>query len=225
MNTIEIRKLTISKNYENDCFFIDGIPLHEYFTKWYEELGLGEIPKPLAQADDLAVTWTASFDNDGDARFMRWLLEKEKLNLPILSCPDDLDFSCIVIVAEVEKTEHHVYWKRIGKVNHSIEKLEEEKEHGIVFVDTYFDEDWKKYADAAFMQVNSIEWREWISTHWSEELFRRRINYTYHCYQNDRNIDWIYDCDWCFDRKQYEALVSSCHPRCWIVENTENPRT
>ncbi|MCR5542186.1 MAG: hypothetical protein K6F71_15365 [Ruminococcus sp.] len=221
MNTIEIRKLTISQNYENDCFVIDGIPLHEYFTKWHKELDLGEIPKPLAQADDLAVTWTASFDNDGDARFMRWLLEKEKLNLPILSCPDDLDFSCIVIVAEVEKTENHVFWKRIGIVNHSIDKLEEAKEHGIVFVDTYTDEDWEKYVDAAFMQVESYEWREWISANWSEELFHRHINYTYPCYQDDRNIDWIYDCNWCFDRKQYDALVSDCDPR-WCLDNSKS---
>jgi hypothetical protein len=221
MNTIEIRKLTTSQNSENDCFVIDGIPLHEYFTKWNKELDLGEIQKSLASADDLAVTWRASFDNDGDARFMRWLLEIEKLNLPILSCPDDLDFSCVVIVAEVEKTEDQVFWKRIGMVNHSIEKLEEAKEHGIVFVDTYTDEDWEKYSDAAFMQVDSYEWREWISTHWSEELFRRRINYTYPCYQDDRNIDWIYDCNWCFDRKLYDALVSACNPR-WCMDNSKS---
>ena len=218
MNTIELKKIITSQKYENDSFVIDGKPLYEYLTKWYEELRLGQIQKSLAHFDDLVVTWTASFDNDGDARFMRWLLKKDKLNLPILSCPDDLDFSCIVIVAEVEKTVDHVYWKRIGRVNHSIEKLEEEKEHGIVFVDTYSDEDWKKFADAAFMRVNSAEWREWISTHWSEELFRRRINYTYHCYQDDRNIDWIYDCDWCFDRIEYELLVSSCYPR-WCMDN------
>ena len=221
MNTIEIRKLTTSQNYENDSFVIDGIPLYKYLTEWFEELRLGEIQQPLALVDNLVVSWTASFDNDGDARFMRWLLEKEKLNLPILSCPDDLDFSCIVIVAEVEKTEDHVFWKRIGIVNHSIEKLEEAKEHGIVFVDTYTDEDWEKYSDAAFMQVDSYEWREWISTNWSEELFRRHINYTYHCYQVDRNIDWIYNCNWCFDRKQYDALVSACEPR-WCLDNSKS---
>ena len=217
MNKLEIRKITTSKNFENECFFIDDIPFHEYLKKWYNELGLGEIERPLAPVDDLAVTWTASFDNDGDARFMRHLFGIDKLNLPILSCPDDLDFSCLVIVAEVEKTEDRVLWKRIGMVNHSIENNEEAKEHGIVFVDTYTDDDWEKYADTALMQVDSYEWREWISANWSEELFRRHINYTYPCYQDDRNIDWIYDCSWSFDRKEYEALVSSCNP-CWCMD-------
>ena len=218
MNKLEIKNVIISKNYENECFFIDDIPFHEYLKKWYEELDLGEIKQLLAPADALAITWKASFDNDGDARFMRWLLKKDTLNLPILSCPDDLDFSCIVIVAEIEKTDDHVFWKRIGSINHSIENREEELEHGIVFVDNYSDDDWKEYADEAFMRINSPEWLEWRSSHWSEELFRRHINYTYPCYQDDRNIDWIYECSWCFDRKEYEAVVASCAPH-WCMVN------
>lgn len=215
MNTIEIKTMPISKGSDNECFCIDEIPLHEYLIKWYKELGMGEIQQPLAPADDLAITWNASFDYDGDARFMRCLLQKDKLNLPILFCPDDLDFSCVVIVAKVEKTDKNVLWKRIGNVNHSIENFEEEKEHGIVFVDAYTDEDWSKYKDAALLRVNSNEWKEWISSNWSEELFRRRMNYTYPCYQKDENIDWIYECNWCFDREQYEKLVASCIGELW----------
>lgn len=127
MNTLEIKKIPISKDYENECFIIDGIPFYEHLIKWYQESDWEEIQQTLASVDGLAITWTASFDNDGDARFMRWLFKKDKLNLPILSCPDDLDFSCIVIVAEVEKVDKYVLWKRIGKVNHSIENYEKEK--------------------------------------------------------------------------------------------------
>ena len=128
-----------------------------------------------------------------------------------------MDFSCIVIVAETEKTDEYVYWKRIGTVSHSNESLKEAKEHGIVFADSYSDDDWIKYRDAAFMRVDSYEWREWTSAHWSEELFRRRINYTFPYYQDDRNIDWLYECNWCFDRKKYDALAASCHPK-WCME-------
>lgn len=220
MNTLEIKKFVNSKNYENMCLFIDGLPFHNYMKKWCNELGFVKTPQHFTLDDDLTLTWNASFDNDGDAKFMRWLLFKDKLNLPILSCPDDMDFSCIVIVAEIEKTDKYVFWKRIGKVNHSIENIEEEKEHGIVFVDSYSDEDWKNYKDAAFMRVGSNEWVEWVSANWSEELFRRRINYTYPCYQNDKNIDWIYECKWCFDRKQYDTLVASCNPK-WCMNNNE----
>ena len=68
-----------------------------------------------------------------------------------------MDFSCVVIIAEVEKREDVVYWKRIGIINHSIENFEEEKEHGIIFVDNYTDEDWERYIDVAFLRVNSPE--------------------------------------------------------------------
>lgn len=216
MNTIEIQTITISKGYKNECLFIDGTPLHEYLIKWYHQNGWGEIPQPTAPVDELALTLTAEFDFDGDARFMRTLMMKDIVNLPILSCPDDMDFSCIVIIAEVEKKGDVVYWKRIGQINHSLENFEEEKEHGIVFVDSYSDEDWKKYLDVAFLRVNSPEWCEWISVNWSEELFRRRINYTYPCYQNEKNIDWIYECNWCFDRNQYDTLMKSCIPHSFM---------
>ena len=220
MNTLEIKVIPVSENYRNQCFIIDDIPLHEYLIKWYQENGWGEIQQPIAPVDDLAVTWDASFDHDGDARFMRFLLEKDSVNLPLLSCPDDLDFSCVVIIAEVEKTEDHVYWKRIGKINHSIEIFDEEKSHGIAFVESYSDEDWIKYNNPDLHDVGSDEWSEWTSANWSEELYRRRINYTYPCYQDDINIDWIYECNWCFDRKEYEAIVASCNPH-WCVENED----
>lgn len=220
MNTLEIKLLQTSDGVENECFVIDGIPLHEYMKKWYLENGWGEIPQPLAPVDDLALAWNTEYDYEGDARFMEYLLKKDILNLPLLLCPDDCDFSCVVIVAEVEKTDNLVYWKRIGTVNHSIESFEEEKRHGIAFVDNYTDEDWKKYNAPELHDVYSDKWREWISANWSEELFRRRINYTYPCYQDNKNIDWIYACNWCFDRKQYDSLVASCAPK-WCMDNGE----
>ena len=199
MNKLEIKKINLSKDYTNECFFIDDIPLHEH---------LHHLKK--INLEELTIAWLAPYDNDGDARFMEWLLKKDKLNLPILLCPDDLDFSCTVIIVEIEKTDKNVIWKRIGKINHSIENLEEEKKHGIVFVDNYSDQDWEKYKKIASIDIESKQWREWTSTHWSEELFRRRINYTYQCYQNDKNIDWLYNSNWCFNKKEYEKLINSC---------------
>jgi hypothetical protein len=202
MNTLEIKTITTSKGYENEVFLIDKKPLHEYLCGADREL-----------SDGLAITWNGKFENDGDARFMRFLLQKDKLNLPILSCPEDMDFSCVIIVADMEKTENTVIWKRIGRVNHSVESHNEQKEHGIVFVDTFSDEDWITYKDASFLEVDSYEWREWVSENWSEELYRRHINYTYPCYQTEENIDWLFDCNWCFDREEYEKLAASCRLR------------
>ena len=42
------------------------------------------------------------------------LCERETTIVPILVCPDDLDFSCIVVVCEVKYMETSVQWKRIG---------------------------------------------------------------------------------------------------------------
>ena len=33
---------------------------------------------------------------------------------PILMCPDDCDFSCTLIIAEVENNENYVYWNKLG---------------------------------------------------------------------------------------------------------------
>lgn len=208
MNTITLKRCLCSDGWENECFVIDGVPLHTHLEPWCR-LNAPE----LLPTDTLAVTWNAVFDTEGDARFMRHLLTLDKLNLPILSCPEDLDFSCTVLVADIEKTYRCVYWKRIGRVNHAVERFAEEKQHGIVFTDGFSDADWETYRDIAFLRVDSPEWREWISWNWSEELYRRRVNYTYPCYQNERNIDWIFPCNWCFDRQAYDALVGSCCPQ------------
>lgn len=217
MNALAIKTVPVSDQCENECIVIDDIPLHEYLIKWYRENGWGEIPQPIAPVDDLAFAWNAEYDYEGDARFMAFLLRQDKGNLPLLLCPEDCDFSCVVIIAEVEKTADFVYWKRIGKINHSIETFEEEKAHGIAYVEAYSDEDWIKYHDPDLHDVHSDKWLEWISANWSEELFRRRINYTYPSYQDDRNIDWIYECSWCFDRKQYDELTASCNPH-WFMD-------
>lgn len=127
MNTIEIKTIPISNGHENECLLIDGIPMHEYLIKWNHQNGWGEIQQAIVHVDYLALTLTAEFDFEGDARFMRMLMQKDMVNLPILSCPDGMDFSCIIIIAEVEKKEDVVYWKRIGMINHSIENFEEEK--------------------------------------------------------------------------------------------------
>lgn len=47
--------------------------------------------------------------------------------------------------------------------------------------------------------------------HWAEELYRRRVNYTFPYYQNDQNIEWFASCSFEFNRKEYDAVVNSCY--------------
>lgn len=36
------------------------------------------------------------------------------VRLPLLMCPDDIDFYCTLVVAEVVADATHVYWRRLG---------------------------------------------------------------------------------------------------------------
>jgi len=74
---------------------------------------------------------------------------------PILMCPDDCDFSCTIVVAEIARTENTIEWKRIGinlsPTYKSVEKMGKEVNwfRGLQFTFTITDyldciEDFKK---------------------------------------------------------------------------------
>ncbi|MBQ8392305.1 MAG: hypothetical protein IJX51_00895 [Clostridia bacterium] len=210
MNKIEIRNLFLSSGYEAKAFFIDGRPLYEYINEWLAKDK--QLLQSITPNDDLAICWTNDYDFEGDSKFMRYILNQSNAITPILSCPEDFDFSCIVIVADVIKKDDKVIWRRIGTVNHSNESFEQEKRSGILYVDSYSKEDWTLYGDnIASTDVDSPEWRKWIGDNWTEELYRRRINYTFPYYQNEQNIDWFSACDFEFDKNEYDALIASCY--------------
>lgn len=209
MNHIEIKNTAEAPNYENWCWAVDGKLLYGHLNQWLLKYENNKIVNMMKPFDDLCPAWTKELDWSGDVRFVWELIEKERAILPVLLCPDDLDFTCIVVVSEVEKTEDFVYWNRIGYVNHENENFEEEKRNGILNTDTYTDKDWERYGDnIAWANVNSEEWCKWISENWDEELYRRRMNYTYPYYQTEGSIIWLYEMDWCFDRYEYEKMVN-----------------
>ena len=207
MNTLEIKRLKTPSDYETDVFVIDGKPLYEYLIEW-----LNGNEQLLYKPDVLEICWTNDYDFEGDAKFMRYVLSQNAAITPILSCPDDFDFSCTVVVVDVVKQDDIVIWKRIGKINHSKEIFEEEKKHGILDLYSYTEEDWEKYGDnIALEKADSKAWYDWIASNWTEELYRRRINYTYPKYQDEENIDWIAECNFKFSREAYDKLVESCY--------------
>ncbi len=203
MNKIEI-------NRSEKCFVIDGIPLYEYIGKWID--GNGELLESISPTNELAICWSDKYDFKGDSYFVQFALNQDKSIIPILLCPDDFDFSCVVIVVDIEKFEDKVIWKRIGLVDHSGESFEEEKKSGILYTEAYSKEDYLRYGDnVASSEIDSDEWHKWISENWDEELFRRRINYTFPYYQNEKNIKWFADCGFVFHRKEYDFVVESCY--------------
>lgn len=209
MNRIEIRRHRIPSGYETRVFFIDGRPLYEYFNSWVSKDD--EVWARLNNPDMLEITWGGVMDSEGDNRFIRFLLQQDKVCLPVLSCPDDMDFNCILIVADVVKENGKVFWKRLGIVNNTRESAWPSAEYGIRHYDNFTDEEWDLYGDIVFEPEDSQKYKEWISANWSEELYRRRINYIYPFLQNEENMTWFVDCSFEFDSEEYEAVVRSCY--------------
>ena len=210
MNRIEIKNQCTSTGGRVRGFFIDGRPLYEYINEWVVEKD--NLSQSIFPTDDLVICWTEDYDYEGDAKFMKFVLNQNNAITPILSCPDDFDFSCIVIVADVYIQNDKVIWKRIGKVNHSAESFEQEKRSGILCVEAYSEEDHIRYGNnIALAHLDSPQWCDWISKNWNEELYRRRINYTFPYYQNDENIEWFTTCNFEFDKQEYNSLVEDCY--------------
>lgn len=209
MNHIEVKNIQTPYGYKDNYWSIDGKALPEYLSIWALE-SQDEYLKSIGAFSGLCPAWSKELDWAGDIRFVWKLIEMDSAVLPLLLCEDDLDFSCIVIVVEVEKTKNFVYWNRIGYVLHENENFEEEKKNGILNTNFYSDEDWEKYGDnIALENVDSPLWKQWISDNWEEELYRRRMNYTLPFWQTEGNVCWIKDVGWVFDKSEYEQMVNT----------------
>ena len=203
MNRIEIRREKIRDDLTLDVFYIDGKPLYEYFREWECGVDLVEL---------LAITWTDRYDFEFDADFMRYCLDKDHANVPILSCPDDFDFTCTVIVAEVEKRDDKVIWHRIGIVDNSAWSFEDERRSGVLLTSSYTDADWERFGDTFVnADLDNEDFRRFESEHGVEEMYRRRINHTFPYYRDERNIRWFSKCSFEFSSDQYDKLVKSCY--------------
>lgn len=113
MNTIDIRIINKDSNWKELEWFIDDIRLSEHLCN----KKIIELSEKEESFDDLCPAWTKELDYSGDVKFVWYLIGLEKAILPIYMCPDDLDFSCTVVVVEVEKTNNSVHWKRAGYVS------------------------------------------------------------------------------------------------------------
>lgn len=87
-------------------FRIDGYWLDEKLEELYPNKYKGLIPtlvEWIEGKEEKEVVWKRIFPN-----------ENETTICPILMCPDDNDFSCTVIVAEIINTGNVIKWQKIG---------------------------------------------------------------------------------------------------------------
>jgi hypothetical protein len=78
------------------------IMLHELYS---DKLFLGLIPTMVEWLDSL---------EEVELVYSRFVSDQSQVILPILMCPDDCDFTCTIIVAEVVTTDESISWNRIG---------------------------------------------------------------------------------------------------------------
>ena len=109
MNSIQC--LIDKSDYEiyNDFmnFRIDGYWLDEKL----DEIVPGKMYKGLIPT----LLFAMEMDNEKEVVWNRiYPSVGQVVNCPILMCPDDCDFSCTLIIAEIENTGETVKWNRLG---------------------------------------------------------------------------------------------------------------
>ena len=209
MNKISVQKILTPYGHEEDCLVIDDIPIALHLEKCIKNLE-NESLNTFDSLLGLYPAWGVDLVLQSERRFV-WtlILRDEPTNLPILVCEDDLDLSCIVIVVAVRKEGEYIYWDKIGKISHENYNKQIDLQRGILHLESYTDEDWDKYGDnIATAKLGSSEWDDWISKNWSEENYRRLMNYSLSYYHDNNNVVWLGDLNFIFTKKEYDLCIS-----------------
>lgn len=123
MNTIAVKPMQTPYGYKEQHLMIDGVFL-PYYVDSYAKASEGGYFKGSVSLLGLYPAWGKDLLHRGEIRFIWNLIDREEpVILPLLVCEDDLDLSCIVIVAFVRKDADIVYWDRIGFVSREEWKL------------------------------------------------------------------------------------------------------
>ena len=108
-----------------------------------------------------------------------------KRNCPILMCPDDCDFSCILIIAEIENTGSTVKWNKIG-----VDKMKEYEAEKIGTTVKWFEKveplefgiaEYKSMIEEfkVHFQIDQLKWEEKKRT-FQEEQDKKKEHSTFH---------------------------------------------
>ena len=200
---------TLGKKYTCACLAVDGKTVGKYL----DEQAAGKQMEIFEHytAEKLACAWSPGLDFEYCDRFMSELLNSHKnMVIPYLLCDDDMDFSCLVITADIRYDGDYVYLDKLSSVNHS--KSDDEREYGIAYSDAYTDEDWKMWKEmdcpAELWEVGSKVWKKWIKENWQDEQLRRLRNYFFPYIQNPEHLNLIAEPKWKFERSRFEEIIA-----------------
>ena len=178
MNHIEVQSIQTPYGYKEKFWVIDGKALPEYLNMWASESQDAYL-KLIDSFFGLCPAWSKELDFKGDIRFVWKLVGMDSAVLPLLLCADDLDFSCIVIVVEVEKTKDFVYWRRNGYVLHENEDFEEELyRRRMNYTQPFYQEEgnvcWIKSVERVF---DKYEYDEMVKCFWEMKTMNQLQNF------------------------------------------------
>ena len=158
---------------------------------------------------ELDLAWDKKLTSQAETTYIQALLQqKSSGNVPLLLCPDDLDFSCTIIVVDIHYAETTVHWGRLGYVSKDHYVLEDWLKSGYMNYETWTPEDCERYAeDYFFKDSQQIDWPKLWSLEWLEEELRRVWNYYHPYFNGDANIEWLTDLDWSFPAADYNKAL------------------
>ena len=207
MNQIEAKAVMTPWGYEQEYPTVDGKTIAAHLSEWMAS-------ENETDCEWLYPAWGNALLVTAEKNLIWHLIDcEDTVNVPILVCEDDLDLSCIVVLAKIRKTQNRVYWDAVGfwRKEHCTDDI---RLYGILHHESYSDEDWVRYGgNIACAEIDSEQWRQWIGDHWEEENRRRMMNYIKPHLQDDSDVLWVAYPHWSFDREQYEKCVDDFRKR------------
>ena len=181
MNQIEVKSVMTPWGYEQEYPTVDGKTIAAHLSEWMAS-------ENETDCEWLYPAWGNALLVTAEKNLIWHLIDcEDTVNVPILVCEDDLDLSCIVVLAKIRKTQNRVYWDAVGfwRKEHCTDDI---RLYGILHHESYSDEDWVRYGGhIACAGIDSEEWRQWIGDHWEEENRRLFSAIDYICkYDDDR---------------------------------------
>jgi hypothetical protein len=203
MNKLEIKKATKDYGYEFLGVFIDDTPLDIYLYKdTCNKMIRGLMP-----------AWFTELESKSNQEYIRECLiieSKDGMVVPILLCPEDMDFWCTVIVAKVRHTDECVLWDKVGIVKNENWDTGYWANSGIRNFEKWTDEEWTLYGDYFdLFNLDDWRWNDWISDNWREEEKKRILNYTHEYFNTDENIEWFENVPvLVFNKEKYKSCIN-----------------
>jgi len=87
--------------------FVDDVPLDELLAKL----------EPDSESVGLVPAWLPWLVDEAEQAVVRERMMPPAVGnvaVPILVCPDDLDFSCSLVIADLEAQPDRILWRRMG---------------------------------------------------------------------------------------------------------------